>query len=253
MESERNMLAKGLQVLQYLVEHPEHESGVSDVARAVNLPVSTAHRLLGTLLASDWVARAPHSSAYRLGPQVLHAAETMRNNLGLTDMHGVLADLASRVGETVILGTLIGGQFIYLDVVHGPGLLGIQGGIGRRGPLHSTATGKALLCALPRARRDALIDELELTQLTPTTITDPEALREEIDRSIERGYTRTHEENEAGVTSIGIPIEIEQDPDGVYAVCIAAPTQRAESQEEAFYAALVQARALLRTAGVSPR
>src|SRR5690606_37130001 len=75
MENDRNMLAKGLQVLQYLVEHPEHESGVSDVARALGLPVSTAHRLLGTLLATDWVSRAPHSSSYRLGPQVLNAAE----------------------------------------------------------------------------------------------------------------------------------------------------------------------------------
>ncbi|WP_420111164.1 IclR family transcriptional regulator [Pseudactinotalea sp.] len=247
------MLAKGLQVLQYLVEHPEHESGVSDVARALGLPVSTAHRLLGTLLATDWVSRAPHSSSYRLGPQVLNAAETLRSNLGLTDMHGVLADLATRVSETVILGTLIGGQFIYLDVVHGPGLLGIQGSVGRRGALHSTATGKALLCALPTERRNALIDELELTRLTPSTITDREALRAEIERSLERGYTRTDEENEAGVTSIGIPIRIEQDPDGVYAVCIAAPTQRASSRVESFHAALVQARTLLRTAGVSPR
>jgi len=36
-------------------------------------------------------------------------------------------------------------------------------------------------------------------------------------------------------------------------VCIAAPTQRASSRVEAFHEALVQARTLLRTAGVSPR
>lgn len=251
MENERNMLTKGLQVLQHLSDRPEGD-GVSGVARAIGVPVSTAHRLLATMTSTDWVARTP-GATYRLGLQVLRAAESLRGSLGLSDLHGVLSDLSRRVGETVIFGTLVDQQFIYLDVLHGPGLLGIKGSAGRRGPLHCTATGKALLCGLEAARRAELIADLDLVPHTERTLTTVDGLTEEIALSITRGYTTAREEYEVGVTSVGVPIRLEQDPDGVYGVCISAPTQRAEDRVDEFVAALGQARQMLRTAGVSPR
>lgn len=247
-----SMLAKGLRVLQHLVQHPGGE-GVSDIARAQNLPVSTTHRMLAELVATGWVSRSP-SASYRLGPQVLLAAEAVRTAVGLSDMHSILSDLAENVGETVILGTLIGQEFIYLDVIHGPGMLGIKGSVGQRGPLHCTAIGKSLLSALPAPEREALIESIPLDRLTERTIIDRSVLREEVERSVSRGFTLANEENEAGVVSVGIPIRLEQDPGGVYAICVSAPTQRAGAQRrEEFLTALTQTRTLLQTAGVSPR
>ena len=251
MESD-SMLAKGLRVLQHLVQHPTG-AGVSDIARARDLPVSTVHRMLSELVATGWVSRSP-SATYRLGPQVLLAAEAIRTSVGLSDTHSILSNMAERVGETVILGTLIGQEFIYLDVIHGPGMLGIKGSVGQRGPLHCTAIGKSLLSALPTHEREALIDSISLDRLTERTLTERSALREEIERSIKRGYTIANEENEEGVVSVGIPIRLEQDPDGVYAICVSAPTQRADDRRrEEFLSALTQTRDIFRTAGVSPR
>lgn len=247
-----SMLAKGLRVLQHLMQHP-HGQGVSAIARAQNLPVSTTHRMLTTLVATDWVTRSP-SATYRLGPQMFLAVEAVHASSGLSDMHAILTDLADSVGETVILGTLIGKEFIYLDVIHGPGMLGIKGSVGQRGPLHCTAIGKALLTSLPEAQRAELIGSLQLESFTPHTITNNADLIAEVDRSIQRGYTEANEENEAGVTSIGIPLSVQHDPDGRYAICVSAPTQRtAPERRRDFLAALTRCRELLRTAGVSPR
>ncbi|MGC0142158.1 IclR family transcriptional regulator [Sanguibacter sp. Z1732] len=246
------MLAKGLRVLQHLMQHP-HGQGVSAIARAQNLPVSTTHRMLTTLVATDWVTRSP-SATYRLGPQMFLAVEAVHASSGLSDMHAILTDLADSVGETVILGTLIGKEFIYLDVIHGPGMLGIKGSVGQRGPLHCTAIGKSLLTALPLPQRNDLIVSLELCSFTPSTITNVADLAAEIDRSLQRGYTEANEENEAGVTSVGIPVPMQNDPDGYYAICVSAPTQRADAERRrGFLAALHRSRELLRTTGVSPR
>ncbi|MGC0251795.1 IclR family transcriptional regulator [Pseudactinotalea sp. Z1748] len=247
-----SMLAKGLRVLRHLMQHP-HGQGVSTIARAQNLPVSTTHRMLSTLVATNWVTRSP-SATYRLGPQMFLAVEAMHASSGLSDMHSILTDLADSVGETVILGTLIGQEFIYLDVIHGPGLLGIKGSVGQRGPLHCTAIGKSLLTALPSPQREELIQTLELRSFTANTITDSADLSAEIDRSVRRGYTEANEENEVGVTSVGIPVPIQHDPDGRYAMCVSAPTQRAGADRRRdFLAALTRCRDVLRTAGVSPR
>ncbi|OYN84096.1 IclR family transcriptional regulator [Parenemella sanctibonifatiensis] len=236
---QRNMLGKGLEILQYLVEHSDRGCGVTEVANAVGVPVSTAHRLLATLVASSWAARSEGSTKYRLGPQVLRAADALHTAMGLPDLHASLASLAQRTGETAILGTVIGGEFIYLDVVHGPGLLGIKGSPGQRGPLHCTATGKALLCALPSVRREQLIDQLELTEYTENTITDHHDLRAELQLSMSRGYALAREEYEEGVISIAIPLALDQE--GAYAACISAPAQRVTAERiPALHQALVE-------------
>lgn len=251
---ERNMLGKGLQVLQYLVEHPDRGSGVTEVANAIGVPVSTAHRLLATLVANSWAAKSEGSAKYRLGPQVLRAADSFHTAMGMPDLHTALAQIAKQVGETAIIGTLIGGEFIYLDVVHGPGMLGIKGSPGHRGPLYCTATGKALLCGLPATRRTELLDQLDFTRWTDTTITDRGALEADLQRSVKRGYALAREEYEVGVSSIAVPLSLAQDPRGVYALCISAPTQRVTNARISdFHEALTDAQLSLRTSGVSSR
>lgn len=252
--SERNMLGKGLDVLSHLVDHPDRPMGVSEVARAVGVPVSTAHRLLATLVRQGWVARTEQGSGYRLGSYVLKAADSVHEAFGFNDIHAVLLNLSDKVRETALLGTLIGGEFIYLDLVHGPGELSVRGSMGQRGPLHATAIGKALLAGLPTVRRNELIDSLDYEKFTRNTIGDAAALRSEVEQVSSRGYSISSDEYEEGVTSIGIGVELDHDPGGHYAICVAAPTQRTAGKTvNRFHDALVTAKKHLKVAGVSPR
>ena len=57
-------LAKGLGVIEWLARQPG-ESRVTDVARALGLARSNAHRTLQTLVACGWAVQNPASSAYR--------------------------------------------------------------------------------------------------------------------------------------------------------------------------------------------
>lgn len=246
---EKSVLAKGLRILQYLVDSAQGQS-LSEIARAQGLPVSTTHRMLSVLESTGWVSRSA-SGTYRLGNQILLATEAIRNSVGIPDVHDVLTDLARKVNETVLLGTLVGQKIIYLDVIHGPEGLGIKGVVGQRGPLHCTSLGKSILSVLPVDALEPLIESLDLPQFTPNTITSKDRLRSEIQQCTERGYATNLEENEIGAVSVGVPVVWGTDPDGFYAISISAPSSRTDQARRAeFLSELNRTRSLLlRTTG----
>jgi DNA-binding IclR family transcriptional regulator len=59
-------LAKGLRLLVALGNHPDG-AGVSELAREVELPVSTTHRLLAGMIPQGFVAVDPVRRQYFLG------------------------------------------------------------------------------------------------------------------------------------------------------------------------------------------
>jgi DNA-binding IclR family transcriptional regulator len=100
----------------------------------------------------------------------------------------------------------------------------LMGVVGRRFALHASAAGKVLLAWLPE---DSVEDRLRqpLERYTPATLTDPAALREELARTRERGYSVNWKELEEDLVSVAAPV---WDHRGqlVAALSIAAPASR---------------------------
>ena len=71
--------------------------------------------------------------------------------------------------------------------------------IGSHGPMYCTGSGKALLAFLPDAERETLSAAQLFRAVTPHTITSLAALRRELQRTRERGYSLDHEEAVLGV------------------------------------------------------
>src|SRR5438105_12242990 len=75
--------------------------GISDVARAVDLPVSTVARLLGTLESLGAVVRIGDSGTYGIGAGIRALADAIDASQTLVTRAGpVLAELVARTGET---------------------------------------------------------------------------------------------------------------------------------------------------------
>jgi DNA-binding IclR family transcriptional regulator len=77
--------------------------------------------------------------------------------------------------------------------------------IGRRLPLHCTASGKVLLADLPQPARAALISG-PLRRYTSSTIDSLDRLAEELALVAERGFAVASEEYEQGYSAIAAPI-----------------------------------------------
>jgi IclR family acetate operon transcriptional repressor len=182
--------------------------GVSDLARALDLPRPTIYRLLDTLRAHHIVAqdRAGRRVIYRLGLRLLELGGTAlcaANLQALCTPH--LTELVERTGETAHFAVLDGDQVGYVAKVDGGHAIRMFSHVGWRGPLHATAAGKALL-AWSDGGLMAAITASKLPRFSGRTITEPRALVREIASVRRKGYAVDREELIDGLLCIAAPV-----------------------------------------------
>jgi IclR family KDG regulon transcriptional repressor len=232
----------------------EESIGVSELARRLGLAKSSVHRLLSTLAAEGLIEQNLATGGYRLGIVVFELGEAVRVHLDLHAAAGpVLASLREQTGESSQVGVLDGAHVVYVDRLESSQSLRLFTETGRRVPLHCTSSGKVLLAHLPEASLHELLGRLELTPLTPRTITQAPALLAELAAVRRRGWAEAVDERELGVASVAAPV---RDADGrvVAAVSIGAPTIRlgAARRRELGGVVLEAGEAISRRLGWSP-
>lgn len=199
-------LAKGLAVLDWLARQ-QRDCRVVEVAQALGLARSNAHRTLQTLVECGWAAQNPDTSTYRASLRLFELGSLVEGAFDLkTLLRPHLAILARTSGETIHLAALDGAEVIYLDKFDSPLPVAAYSRIGGRAPAYCVASGKALLAALGhdivalRARLGVLQPH------TPNTITDFEALQADLARARKSGWAENHEEWRVGVCGLGAPV-----------------------------------------------
>ena len=110
--------------------------------------------------------------------------------------------------------------------------------LGRRTPVHCTASGKVILAFGPAAVRDRLL-ALPLERSTPHTITDRTALEAQLDETRAAGLARTHEELEVGLDAIAAPV-YDAGGEVVAAVDVSGPSHRLRAEDRPELARLTQ-------------
>jgi DNA-binding IclR family transcriptional regulator len=204
-------------------EHPER--GISDIAQAVKLHKATTHRIVTTLVSFGYIERAEDGQRYRLGLRLADLGYKVIRHMDLRrESQPFMADLTRRLGETSDLCVYDRGQVLYIEVVQGNHALTIAAAVGRSLPVHATASGKILLAHMPAPERDAILSST-LTKHTPHTVTNPEALRRQLEVIHTQGYAVDDEELEAGIRAVSAPI---RNREGVViaAMSIAGPASR---------------------------
>lgn len=233
------MLAKGLSLLEALGGHP-NGVGVSQVAREVGLPVSTAHRLLATMVTLGFVHFDAEHRRYYLGLKVFELSHQVSLARRLSEVAlPVMKRAAGITRESVSLAVREGKELVYIEWAEGRNRIQVSGDIGTRGPLYSTSQGKILLALLPEIERDEIIGEIRLEPRGPNTITDPAELRRELERTRERGYAVADEENEEEIRAIAVPVtNIRGEP--IAALSVVAPTFRVPQEDLEKFVPLLQ-------------
>lgn len=198
-------LDRGLLVLEALAE--ESDLSLSEIARRVDLPPSTTGRVLETLRRRRFIIESSSSGLYRIGVRTFELGSSF---LVQTQLHQIarplMKALVEEVQETATLAVLEGREAIHVDQVAGQYLVNKFNGIGARTPLHSTSSGKVLLAWLPESKARELLGDAPLTQYTPNTLGDIDAVLDELARVRTRGYSMDNEERELGVRCVAAPV-----------------------------------------------
>lgn len=199
-------LERGLMVLE-LLDQPGATLGVRELARRLDLGPAIVQRLLNTLHARGYVEQLDSTRTYRIGPRAAGlGVHLMRDDALLADAREELDQLAAEHQLNGFLGAVRRGRLVYLLAIQSHGPIAIRNAPGSIAAFHSTAMGKAILAALPPAQAQALLGPAPLPRLTAQTMTDPAALRRDLDNVATRGWAFVDGENLAGVISAGAVI-----------------------------------------------
>jgi DNA-binding IclR family transcriptional regulator len=202
---------------------------LSELARKIGLSKPATYALLRTLELDGLVAK-DQAARYQLSWGLYELGSAVSRSLALTKVARLHLDrLAVATGEAVLLGILDNRSVLYLDRGQLAESFRMVANIGRRSPLHTTASGKVLLAGQDKPYLDALLEE-RLAPTTSKTITDPAELRLELDRVRQCGYAMCRQEQEIGLSSIAVPVC--ETATVRAALAIAGPTNRIEGASQ---------------------
>ncbi|WP_040309180.1 IclR family transcriptional regulator, partial [Asticcacaulis biprosthecium] len=173
-------LEKALGLLKVLSAHDGLTlTALSDAAAQ---PPSTVHRLLGTLSAHDFVAFDEATQTWAIGIESLRIGMAFqRRNKLLLAGRPIMTALMEATGETVNMAMLDRFQVVFVSQIECEAPIRAFFRIGERRAAYASGIGKALLAHLPTTRLDQLLKTEHLTALTPATLSDPNALRADLD------------------------------------------------------------------------
>jgi DNA-binding IclR family transcriptional regulator len=177
---------------------------LSELAQRAGLPLPTAHRLVGELVAGGALVRRP-SGEYVVGRRLWQAGLLAPVETGLREVAApFLNDIHAATRATVHLAVRERDAVLYLERLSGGASVPVVSTVGSRLPLHATGVGKALLAHAP----DDVVEFVlaRLTRITPYTITQPARLLEQLERVRKDGYATTVEEMSLGACSVAVPI-----------------------------------------------
>jgi DNA-binding IclR family transcriptional regulator len=219
-------LARGLEILR-LFGTRRSDLSQSEIAQALDLPLPTVHRLVGTLEQRGFVRRDLRSRRIRLGLEVLKLLGPLVAGMRAPELaREHLRALADETGETVNLATLDGADVLYLMGFSGEQLLSVQTSVGLRLPAHCTALGKCLLAVMGDEAARRLLAPGPNARRTPRTKVRWRELREDLARARRDGLALSEEEFEIGLVSLAVPVRDARDR-APLAINVSLPSLRA--------------------------
>lgn len=225
-----------LDIIDALARAPE--LSLSELARRVGVAKSTAHRTCAVLARRGLIDRAA-SGRYRLGVRFVEYGHLATERTAVRDQAlPLLVELRNTLKETVQVGVPAGAEVVYIERVEGQQALRYSTN-SRRSPLHRSSAGKVLAAFNPELAEARL--RAGLRPSTGYTIVVPELLVAELARVRERGYARSVDETELGMSSLAVPVRDSVAGPVVAAISMVGPTPRVVGDHETRHTRILRA------------
>jgi len=197
-------LEKGLAVIEAF-DQERPRLTISEVAERTGLTRAAARRYLLTLMHLGFVHQ--ERKMFALAPRVLRLAQSYMHSARLPRVvQPALIELANTLKEASAASVLDDADAICIAATSAGRNVSATLQPGIRVPAYCTANGRVLVAALPEAQAEAWLARQTLRALTPHTITRPERLRAELQRTREQGYATVDQEMELGMRTIAVPL-----------------------------------------------
>ncbi|KSU65240.1 IclR family transcriptional regulator [Arthrobacter sp. NIO-1057] len=161
------------------------------IASLLQLPRSSVYQLLTVMNERGFVTHYPEDKSYGLGIAAFELSSAYTRQEPLARLGApLIAQLVDKVGESAHLAILHGSDVLYIVEERAKGRPSLVTDVGVRLPSHLTASGRAILAALPKSQVRALYPNAAsfTDRVEQSSITSYSQLRRELEQCTQRGY-----------------------------------------------------------------
>lgn len=226
---------------------------LTEIAHELELAPSTVHRVLVTLAARGVAESDPVTQAWHVGPTAFRHGSAFMRRSGLVERaRPLLRRLMEVTGETANLGILNGDAVLFLSQAETHETIRAFFPPGTRSALHASGIGKALLAHTHPSELRYMIRNMRLERFTDKTLTDPQALMDDLAAIRARGYSLDNEERTPGMRCIAAPI-FDLAGEAAAGISVSGPTLRMSDARLAAMSEAVISAARELSFGLAPR
>lgn len=212
-----------LDLLEFFAAH-QRPASLAEISKHFGWPRSSTFNLLGTLTARGFLYEPKAKAGYYPAPVWAALVGQIESAQPIPkDIRAVLQDLVDETGETAVLAAASGAHALFVETVESPSAVRYAAPVGKRVPLHVTATGRALLSQMTAQERASILEKAAFKTFTSTTLLSARDVEEEIRRSAERGWFQGNAEFTKDLAGVAIPFEV---ADRRFALLVAGPSFR---------------------------
>jgi DNA-binding IclR family transcriptional regulator len=233
-------VARTLSILRIIAE-AKTSVGVKDVADALQLPMSTSHRLLDLLLGEGFVQKDVARRRYAIGSELSRLANLVSAKISFSSLvQPLLDELTRETGETALFATYLPAQhaMTYTAKSDSPQPLRYRINLHEHLPLEWGATGLAILAFLPEEIQTEVFAASQPSPASGRRLTR-KAFYERLQIVKQDGFAVT--ESEKLPDSIGIAAPIETAPGHVIgSIGFTIPKVRFSRNKQKLFSELVR-------------
>jgi len=217
-------LDRAMQVFEFLSE--AQGKTLTMLAEDLNQSPATVYRILVTLEGRGLVEFDPGAQVWHVGPRAFIIGARFLRRTSLVDRaRPILRTLMEETGETANLGIEQNGHVLFVSQVETHASIRAFFPPGSLSRLHASGIGKALLSQMDMGRVEKFLSDAPLESFTDFTITDPERLVEDLERTRRRGFAVDGEERNLGMRCIAAPV-FDIHGEAIAGLSVSGPTAR---------------------------
>jgi DNA-binding IclR family transcriptional regulator len=215
---------KVFQVLETLCEGKA--AGVTELSNQFDIKPSSMHRFLLVLTKLGYVQKNASTGKYFATLKIFQLGVSVRNKLSLISIaRPYMEELGEMLNETVNIAVFAQNNVVVIDRVQSPVTLPTNIIVGQHLPAYCTAFGKVFLAAMSAKELGRYLKAVTLKPITAQTITQAQALREELKKISKNGYAIDNRELDENIRCLSSPVR-DESGQVVAALSFSGPTSR---------------------------
>lgn len=212
---------------------------LSDLARDLDIPTATTHRILTTLETHGFSSFDEDRQEWSVGLEAYRTGAAFLKRSSVLEVgRPIMRRLMQETGETANIAVPDGPAVVFVGQVETQNPIRAFFAPGTRTSMHASGTGKAILAALLPEALERVLGRMTLTDFTAQTLTTRERLASDLDATRTRGWSFDGEERYEGMSCIGAAIH-----DGagqpVAGISVSGPSARFAPDRRAALGAMV--------------